>query len=78
MNIDAVNSSGAFAFITVHYLHSVCGEFCTRVVNMHVNKSVSINCWGLASSGPGFYWSITVEFMKAGSNPRKITEIGLQ
>lgn len=44
MNIDVVNSSGEFAFITIHYLHSVCGVFCTLVVNMYVNKSVSINC----------------------------------
>lgn len=44
MNIDVVNSSGAFAFISIHYLRSVCGGFCTLVVNMYVNKAVSINC----------------------------------
>lgn len=42
MNINVVNSSGAFAFITIHYLHSVCWGFCTLVVNMYVNTSVAL------------------------------------
>lgn len=65
--MDAVSSSGASTFTSVCYLHGVCRGFCALAV---INQRALIA--GACSEGPGLSWIHTVEFVKAGSSPRRL------